>query len=647
MGVFPVLPKTYIPAIKSTVCSQTVIPPIRGIIDTLPIEVLGEIFVHCLPRSNIAPPIPTLQTAPLQLCHVSSRWKRIAMSMPSLWTMIILAPMPNVPEAAYLSMIAMFIDLSKSRPLRIDISMEEDDDLEILIKGFSLILPEIDRWKYANIIMSEEICELLVGAPVGPKPLLEELFLDMLPYDQRLEDADHLPATFSKFPRLHVLKLYPDFFAPFNGIPWSQLIDIYICTGIPIDEVFEILGQCRRLVRCVLGSVIEPTSDTKPYDVVLPSLASLQMRLEWDVTCFLSCLTCPALVQLSLGCSHAPPIRAPNVLKKFLSRSSCKLEEFHWKLGGVAESEIIDCMKMPALQHVKTLIIHSLDLSISTIKLLTHEDNETTTVFMPFLEELRLGFDNIPDGLVSDMVLSRYEAPGRGTTATSTKKPVNLKYVEMVFGQFERFIHGKLLVRSRHRADIAKLGFISGDDLKIILSFATFIPSLQRGGLGGLGAYEYDFPLAGAAASEALQSILVPGNHEPYRSTLTESRRRLREFSALHSAATVTPEKRRSSLSRDVPLWSAIDPEHMGLISTALNDFKHIRYLDPETYGVLHQEERIWSSEIIEVIKAGEPQRRLTMFTHHALTLKDVSHSRYYDGPSSSAFATELTNRPC
>ncbi|KAF9482364.1 hypothetical protein BDN70DRAFT_892583 [Pholiota conissans] len=51
----------------------------------LPLDILWEIFPHCLPESPLKEAQPSLKIAPMQLCHVSSSWRAAALSCPSIW----------------------------------------------------------------------------------------------------------------------------------------------------------------------------------------------------------------------------------------------------------------------------------------------------------------------------------------------------------------------------------------------------------------------------------------------------------------------------------------------------------------------------------------------------------------------------------
>ncbi|KAJ6610399.1 hypothetical protein B0H10DRAFT_1754619, partial [Mycena sp. CBHHK59/15] len=48
----------------------------------LPVELVSEIFIHCLPTGNVR---PKRSQAPLVLLSICRAWRQIALSTPSLW----------------------------------------------------------------------------------------------------------------------------------------------------------------------------------------------------------------------------------------------------------------------------------------------------------------------------------------------------------------------------------------------------------------------------------------------------------------------------------------------------------------------------------------------------------------------------------
>ncbi|KAJ6616207.1 hypothetical protein B0H10DRAFT_1751925, partial [Mycena sp. CBHHK59/15] len=53
---------------------------------SLPVEIMSEIFVHCLP--DLSDSQPDLMKAPFVLMDVCSAWRKIALSTPALWATI-------------------------------------------------------------------------------------------------------------------------------------------------------------------------------------------------------------------------------------------------------------------------------------------------------------------------------------------------------------------------------------------------------------------------------------------------------------------------------------------------------------------------------------------------------------------------------
>ncbi|KAJ3765958.1 hypothetical protein EV361DRAFT_758512, partial [Lentinula raphanica] len=54
----------------------------------LPIEILTEIFLHCLPTTYDIPPSSLATQAPLSLTAVCREWRTVAVNTPRLWTLL-------------------------------------------------------------------------------------------------------------------------------------------------------------------------------------------------------------------------------------------------------------------------------------------------------------------------------------------------------------------------------------------------------------------------------------------------------------------------------------------------------------------------------------------------------------------------------
>ncbi|KDQ12100.1 hypothetical protein BOTBODRAFT_424301 [Botryobasidium botryosum FD-172 SS1] len=146
--------------------------------------------------------------------------------------------------------------------------------------------------------------------------------------------------------------------------------------------------------------------------------------------------------------------------------------------------------------------------------------------------------------------------------------------------------------------------------------------------------------------------IFVPGNHEPYRSSLSDSDARLTIFAAAHPNSFIYLNRSRHDLTPTLTilgctLWSSLNPEDLDILSWSLTDFKRIEAFTPALYADNHDRDISWLCKAVESIRENEPQRRVLIFTHHAPTVKGTGDPKYEGGPANSAFATELTGRRC
>lgn len=94
-------------------------------------------------------------------------------------------------------------------------------------------------------------------------------------------------------------------------------------------------------------------------------------------------------------------------------------------------------------------------------------------------------------------------------------------------------------------------------------------------------------------------------------------------------------------------LWSALNTEDLDILSWSLTDFKRIDNFTPATYTALHQTDLAWLNDTVSSIAQNEPDREIVVFTHHAPTKKGTGDAKFEDGPTNSAFASELTGEPC
>jgi len=61
----------------------------------------------------------------------------------------------------------------------------------------------------------------------------------------------------------------------------------------------------------------------------------------------------------------------------------------------------------------------------------------------------------------------------------------------------------------------------------------------------------------------------------------------------------------------------------------------------------LHKVDLTWLNDTVSSIIHHEPERQIVILTHHAPTKEGTSPPQYADGPTNSAFASELTGEKC
>lgn len=88
--------------------------PAMSPIERLPLEILGEVFLHSIPENHRF----SLNAAPLSLCKVCSLWRRLALSLNALWASISFwTPVSNTRRMCYpIHYISQWFSLSGSLP---------------------------------------------------------------------------------------------------------------------------------------------------------------------------------------------------------------------------------------------------------------------------------------------------------------------------------------------------------------------------------------------------------------------------------------------------------------------------------------------------------------------------------------------------
>jgi hypothetical protein len=125
----------------------------------LPAEILGGIFIQCLPSLPTAfqsKNVPRKFEAPMLLCRACVHWREITLNIPMLWTSFSALP-PNKPPKTddidgYLALIKFWLDRSRQHSLSLELGQSLFDPKGLGTASFPLLLSEMDRWRDVTVL---------------------------------------------------------------------------------------------------------------------------------------------------------------------------------------------------------------------------------------------------------------------------------------------------------------------------------------------------------------------------------------------------------------------------------------------------------------------------------------------------------------
>ncbi|KAF8156194.1 hypothetical protein K438DRAFT_1986957 [Mycena galopus ATCC 62051] len=293
----------------------------------LPQDVLSKIFEQFVQARKTSDSRPNA----LLLCSVSSRWRSVAVSTPSLWTSIELIVRPGWNPTFER------ICLSRSSPLLVKIQLRGADFIPAeLDEAIGLISRNISRIQYLSLDLPPRCGGHLDSLPAHVFPALKggsiasKLTILAISLPPRTIAWEWISAVAQNAPRLHGLSFVGDFIPK---APWSQLVHLSF-GPVSLADSLSILFHAPRLRDCDL--IITPSSHpSQPRPIVLHSLKCLLLERDertervivghLNVTEFLTYVQLPELISLAIVAERQ--IWPPTVTS-FLSRSACYLRRF-------------------------------------------------------------------------------------------------------------------------------------------------------------------------------------------------------------------------------------------------------------------------------------------------------------------------------
>ncbi|KAF7357943.1 hypothetical protein MVEN_00840900 [Mycena venus] len=383
----------------------------------LPHDVLAEIFLFTLCANGFHPlnTRGSLPLEPLTLSHVSSRWRDVAISTPSLWSTIWV----DRPRELHIPMVELWIEYSRQCPLILYLRQTppppagqqpspftDPREYELTDKILIILGNHLHRWKRVTFLFHHPTQHSLLNLPEIPSaaPLLEHIQMST-----RAWDADSkLTMERIMYSYASVQSVVVHEFLSQEFVPWERLTTLDASQlGCPMDSHLNVLKYCTSLRRAELR-VTQDHSDA-PFvrptrRVGVPHLSSLTIHAT-------------RLEGLVLRYSSAPHrANDPQALQRLLVRSACVLKRFSF--GDAAaikdDSYHLSFLRSPQMASLLELYLQ-VDMTDKIMRFLTlgsAEDGRPR--LLPNLQTISLKDfrgDHVDDLELYRMVVSRFPGP--------------------------------------------------------------------------------------------------------------------------------------------------------------------------------------------------------------------------------------------
>ncbi|KAL0575391.1 hypothetical protein V5O48_006584 [Marasmius crinis-equi] len=433
-------------------------------ITNLPNELLIHIFIFSIPPEGAIltcysgpPMLSCVSSQALVLSRVCSRWRKLAISIPELWSTITVdLPLPKdytffeVPQEA----LALHHQRSQGTPLTITVTRDPPDSRPHW-SFYSFLAAHSTRVGALHLDRMGSFLECITAPHPdcpnqSPFPLLETLAFQVYGWpftrDHRKLIDFFRAASFPSLENLSITYLNVDASLTFTRefpLPYGQLRTL-IFRAHDTVEVPHILSSCYslttlevELVTLSQNSLATPSWYGSLIRVSLPNLTEFTVHIYLTEESYtinnhlLSHLHCPSLVSLTLqGANKSSYITSGPLLRRstihaelfehgvmlFLSTSGCTLTQLTIDTISIKSRSLLKLLQTPACSPLRDLCARegdtrlgweaeSSDFSMDLLRGLFDPPSESHPRLLPFLRNLRVkvatGFNDVPAALES------------------------------------------------------------------------------------------------------------------------------------------------------------------------------------------------------------------------------------------------------
>ncbi|KAF8896449.1 hypothetical protein BD779DRAFT_586597 [Infundibulicybe gibba] len=330
-------------------------------IQRIPPELLEEIFLCCIADQDFVQLEPALNSPPLVIASVCSRWRNLALGTPSLWCSLSITISSNT-SIAIESLIDAWIQRTSSSALSFSITKSDGLDKSVSVASvLRRFVPHYPRWKRVRLEYSDWRSDsgLMVLPDNALYASLEEISLNRGWWTEE-SDIELISGILHSAPRLRNLTWNSQKGFTYLHCPWGQMTSVSLGHLVLLDEAISILEMCPNLSYASLAIHSRATpGSTLRIPVQHRCIRSLDLLVQGGMGHLFQQLELPSLTNLKLRTGNSDyNMYWPNTaFRSFILRSGCHLQalEFIDSLY-LSPHDIIDFLKLNS-SSLRTLVI--------------------------------------------------------------------------------------------------------------------------------------------------------------------------------------------------------------------------------------------------------------------------------------------------
>lgn len=401
---------------------------LMSLVRKLPIDILQEIFIACLPTSHNA--VMSRWEPPMLLTQVCSPWRQVAHATPQLWKSIhIVIPCNSPNSGIYASEYPNFQSTAKqvagrrseavlewltrsaSCPLDISLSHWENSTPDgFCEKIVDYLIRFSERWRRIAFSAPYEALIPVAALPTSKVPLLESLSLNstrlhfspayIYPHLDPL--AVWIKSGVVKAPRLRDISLH-QLHEDVTRLPinWNQLTNLSLegtswgvsSRSLSVSRAYKILSFCQNLISCRLeigttGQDEESSeTETSTSIISLPFLAKLYVREHNNLSGLFALLHLPSLNSLEFHTAIWPTQGSSTSLLSLLTCSDSTIQDLITDTQCFTRQDFIKCLRLcPSLKSLAIRKVYGMGYAIRSPPPWPQTDDFTCSVDDAFLD---------------------------------------------------------------------------------------------------------------------------------------------------------------------------------------------------------------------------------------------------------------------